>query len=675
MVKYLLSYLVLTSVVYGVDLGSVDVNAKIDNKILQDGFTEVFEEPEYYENFDRVNSMPSQKRITTKEALFIPGVQGDPIKSIQSLSGVTSLGDSSGELYIYGSKPEETITTINHLPIGYLFHMGGLHSVIAPDSIDQIDAYMAGFNATYGDAMGAVINVTPSYPDDEYSGYVHMGLYDSSIGLNLPINEKTSVYVGARRSYFDLLVEKTGTLDEDSNTTYTEFPNYYDFTFIMKYAMDSNNLFSMELISANDSLEIASDDNKIKDPEATGQIKANFGFTTVGLRHQGSYNNYETNSLVYYKYEKQNTQLFEDYYVNINSNVSGFFHQSTFQLDSHKLIAGVEYKSVYTPLNLNISTLPSDDKPDFDFTSEEKFHLNETIKANQYTLFLEDIYTINDNFLMRYGSRFNYTSYIGLKGYIDPRFSLLYMLNDSNNISASTGIYTQAPQGDKTLKDIGNPNAKYERAQHYVLHFDNSYYENISFNIDGFYKKYLDLLIEDDINKFENDGEGYAYGIDASIKIRSDDYYLFGAYTYMKSKRELNTDDSKLYRFYGEIPHTLQLIAGKKFLQNWSFSTKLDYHSGAPYTKVIDTYNDNGRVRPIYEDPFNTRLPYYFSLNVKIAQELKLSKNQTLEWSFEIMNLTNHKNITEINYDDNYNEEGYAKSLPILPWFDVTYRF
>ena len=678
MLRIVFGLIVSLNIVYAVDLGIVDVNAK-EEATQNSGFAEVFEEPEYHETLDRVESMPSQKRITTKEALFIPGVQGDPIKAVQSLSGVTTLGDSSGELFIYGSKPEESITTINHLPIGYLFHMGGLHSVIAPDAIDQIDAYMAGFDATYGDAMGGVINVTPAYPKDDYTGYYHLGIYDASVGINAPINEKTSLYFGARRSYFDLFLaamgKATGTLDEDSNTTYTEFPNYYDMTFMMSYTSDSSNMYSLELITANDSLEIASQDNIIKDPEAVGQIKADFGFTTIGLRHQGSYNDYETNSLLYYKYQRQRTTLFDDFFVDIDSHESGFFHKSTLNFDSHKLVAGVELTNFVTPLEFNITTPPSADEPDYDFTSEEKFYLNSTFRANSATVFLEDIYSINKKTTMRYGLRANYSDYNNFDGYVDPRFSFLYMLDNSNNLSFSTGLYTQRPEGYKIIDEIGNPNAKYERAEHYVVHYDNSFFENTTFNIDLFYKKYLDLLIKDDAKQFENTGDGYAYGIDTSLKIRADDLYLFGAYTYMKSKRKLNTKSPDLYRFYGEIPHTLQLIAGKKFWGNWAMSMRMDYHSGTPYTKVIGTYDDSGRIRPIYEDPFNSRLPDYFSLNIKIAQEVKVTQTQSLEWSFELMNLTNHENITEINYDDNYNEDGYSKGLPFLPWFDLTYRF
>ena len=681
--KALLTFYIITvSCLQGVELELIEVNAQSESAD-QEAFEDIFKVPEYLEQPQYISDMPAQKRMSKDEAMFVPGVQGDPIKSIQSLSGVTALGDLSGELYIYGSKPEETLTTINHLPIGYLFHMGGLHSVIGPEAIEQIDAYMAGFDVTYGNAMGGVIDITPAYPEGDLSGYGHMGLYDASAGITVPLSDEVSFYFGARRSYFDLLLgavgKATGTLDEDSNTTYTEFPNYYDATFIGDYVPNDNNIYSLELISADDSLEISSQANIIKDPEATGRIRSHRAFTTVGVRHQSFYGDYESNTLLFYKYSTVRAELFDGYFVDIDSHESGLYHQSSYTLHQHKFVVGVELGHVETPLDLNISSLPSRDNPDFDFTTADKYKIQENIRANAATLFLEDIYHLSDDLVLRPGVRLGYSDYKNYGAYVDPRFSILYALNPLNNLSFSTGIYTQTPNGVKTIAELGNPELSYERAAHYVLHYDSTLEEKGVFSIDGFYKDYFDLVVDDNRSLYSNGGEGYAYGIDSSYKLRYENYYAHIAYTYIRSKRELNAQSKTLERFYGEIPHTLQMIAGVRLWQNWLFSTRMNYHSGAPYTKVIATYTDpmdpDNRVRPIYDRPFSSRLPDYFSLNLKVAQTLKFSGTERLEWSFELMNVTNHKNISGIKYDDNYKVVGEYKQLPLLPWFDLTYYF
>lgn len=668
-----------TALLQSVELDLLEVNADAERNTSA-SFQEIFSTPEYIESPQYTPSMPSQKRMTKEEAMFVPGVQGDPIKAIQSLSGVTALGDLSGELYIYGSKPEETQTTLNHLPIGYLFHMGGLHSVIAPEAIEQIDAYMAGFDVSYGNAMGGVIDVTPTYSKPELSGYGHMGLYDASAGINVPLSESVGFYFGARRSYFDLLLgavgKATGTLDEDTNTTYTEFPNYYDITFIGDYVPNDNNIFSLEVISADDSLEIASYGNSVKDPEANGQIKSHRAFTTVGARHRSFYGDYESNTLIYYKYSNVRADLFDGYFVDVVSHQSGLYHQSTYTQGDHKFLVGVELQHLETPLDLNISKLPGRDAPGFDFTTANKYALKETIRANGADLFIEDIYHLTEKFILRPGLRFGYSDYNNYGGSIDPRFSMLYALTPHDNLSFATGIYTQSPIGIKTVKNFGNPDLGYERAAHYVLHYDRALNYGGDFSIDGFYKDYFNLVVDNNQSIYSNGGKGYAYGVDTSYKLRYKDYYAHVAYTYIRSKRQLNAQSQDLERFYGEIPHTLQLIGGVRFAKDWLFSTRMNYHSGAPYTKVIATTPDpiNRRVLPVYDTPNSSRLPAYFSLNLKIAQQLHFDHSK-LEWSFEIMNITNHENISGITYDDNYNETGYAKQLPLLPWFDLTYYF
>jgi len=670
------------STLLGVELEMIEVNSKAYQE-NDDAFEDIFKAPEYFETPQYVPAMPSQKRMSKEEAKFIPGGQGDPVKAIQALSGVTSLGDLSGELYIYGSKPEETLTTINHLPIGYLYHMGGLHSVIAPEAIEQIDAYLAGFDVTYGNAMGGVIDITPAYPKDDLSGFGHVGIYDASAGINVALSDEVGFYFGARRSYFDLLLgavgKATGTLDEDTNTSYTEFPNYYDVTFIGSYIPNDNNIYSLELISADDALEISTFANEVKDPEANGEIKSHRGFTTVGLRHQSFYGDYESNTLLYYKYSTTRVKLFEGYFIDVDSHESGLYHQSSYTYDNHKFVVGLELQHLETPIDLNISELPPSGTPGFDFTTADKFRVKENIRANAVTFFVEDIYHLQPNIVIRPGLRFSYSDYKSYGGYVDPRLSLLYAPTPEDTFSFSTGLYTQAPNGVKTIEKLGNPEIGYERAMHYVLHYDRKLYRSGELSVDGFYKDYQDLVVDDNQSQYLNGGEGYAYGIDANYKLRYENYYAYAAYTYIRSKRQLNTSSRNLERFYGEVPHTLQLIGGMRLWHNWLFSTRMNYHGGAPYTKVLGTYTNptdpTNRKLPIYDTPNSSRLPEYFSLNLKAAQQISFSGGSRFEWSFELMNVTNHENISGINYDDNYNEVGYYKQLPFLPWFDLTYYF
>ncbi len=170
---------------------------------------------------------PMQKQITSKEALMIPGTNGDPIKALKSFAGVVSTNNDEGsEIYIHGSKPRETEFSVNHLPLGYVFHVGGLHSVIAPEATAQIDAYLGGFDTTY-ESMGAVVEITPKFPEGSNKGRVHVGMYDSDFAYDAKLGEDTSLFISGRRSYFDLIASKVldeldkDEKDETKKTTFT----------------------------------------------------------------------------------------------------------------------------------------------------------------------------------------------------------------------------------------------------------------------------------------------------------------------------------------------------------------------------------------------------------------------------------------------------------------------
>ncbi len=678
----LLSLMMTLSLIGDEDLGEIQIEGTAPT---EDGFSEVFTLPEYIEQRSYMPNAAGQKRMTTQEAMFIPGVQGDPLKGLKSLGGVTALSDMTGELYIYGSKPQESQYSINHLPIGYVFHGFGIHSVISPDAIDQIDAYLGGFDTTYGDAMGGIIDITPRYPTGSDSGFGHIGIYDASAGVDVALSNDVSLYVGARRSYYDLLLqavgETTGTLSEEDNVTYTQFPNYWDITALLDYRFDDSNAFSVEMLTAKDDLTIQTYNNIEKDPLATGNIDNDSGFFSAGARHRYEGSEQSTNTLLYYNKSYYNTELFTDYFFKFESQRYGLFHQNDIQLDDHLFTFGVEFEHLDLPLDFYLSRPPSPNDPDFDFTTEEKFRVDETIRIDTRVLFWQDTWQVNDDLTLRYGIRYSNTDYQEFQGLIDPRVSAVYQLGYDDSISASIGLYSQIPEGFQTQEDLGSTTLSFERSAHFMFSYDHVD-ANAQWSISPFYKRFDDLAIDvldanGSTDTYASSGKGDAYGIDLSAKYRNGRYYAFAAYTYLRAKRQVDTSDPTKYPFYGDIPHTLQLMGSVRFLDNWAFSVLTKYASGKPYTPIVGTYEDpaDSRVRPVYGDLFSERLPDYFTLNLKLAQEIAMKDGSSLTWSFELMNATNHENVSEIRYDDDYRQEGYITQLPLLPWFDVTYRF
>jgi len=645
------------------------------------------EESFLYQKESYMPNAPMQKQITTQEALKVAGSNGDPVKALKSFAGIVSTNNDEGrDLYIHGSKPRETTYSINQLPIGYLFHGGGLHSVIAPEATAQIDAYLGGFDTTY-DAMGAVIDITPNYPKGSNKGRVHIGLYDADFAYDAKLGEDTSLFISGRRSYFDLIADKVlDALEEDERdpekkTTFTLFPQYYDTNLILSHTV-GNHILSLEAISAKDELKLNSTLNKTKDPVANGKINIKNQFTTVGARWIYSGNDYESMTLLSHMNSSFNGEFFDaDYFVDTESNDLSLYHETVFELENHKPLVGFELTQTKNPLKAYITNPPSSDDFEPLVTDQEVVDIDKTFKANSYTLFAQDIWSITPNDHFRYGLRAWDTDFQNFGSGVDPRFAYVHDFSKSLSTSFAVGKYSQFPEITRVIQGFGNPRIDtVEHSNHYTMNLSKKFNKETSLVVEPYYKTFKNLAIQDDFTRYEAVGEGEAYGIDVTYRTKLNKFDMIFAYTFVKAKRQLNTNTNRQYTFEGDIPHTLQINTSYQFNNDWRLSSLFRFNSGRPYTPIIGTedavYQGQAYKRPIYGDPYSNRMPNNFDLDVQISKTYKYA-NSSLEVAFELMNVNAlfQKNIEEYRYDDNYVRDGEYEQMGFLPAFHLTYRF
>ncbi len=658
------------------ELQKIEINAADDNS--RDFIIEK-------ESF--MKSAPMQKQITIKQALEIAGTNGDPIKALKSFAGIVSTNNDDGsELYIHGSKPRETEFTINHLPIGYLFHYGGFYSVIAPEMTGQIDAYLGGFDVSY-DTMGAVVDITPKYPTGSNSGRIHIGMYDADFAYDAKLGEDTNLFIGARRSYIDLIATKImDELDKDDKdaskkTTFTVFPQFYDAQLILS-TTKGDHAFSLEMITAQDEMKLYDTMEKDKDPVAVGKINSKIKSSTVGARWIYGGENFTSHTLLYYVIVDQKLNLFDkDFFVKATSKKRGLYHESIFTLKNHKPMVGFELIDTKTPLKTHMVN-PS--FTDFDpvLADRDIVKLDKTFSAQGYTLFAQDIWSITPKNHFRYGLRAWNTKYQDFGGGVDPRVAYVYDVSDYLTLSAAIGRYSQFPESLFVIDGFGNNKINtYEFSDHYTFSIQKKFSDNSSLVVEPYFKNFKNLAISDDVTKYEAVGKGEAYGLDITYKKQLENLDIIASYTYVKAKRQLNTNNKKQYRFEGDIPNTLQLHTNYRFGNNWRISSSLKYNDGAPYTPIIATedytYEGKNYKRPIYGKPYSSRLPSNIDLDIQIGKTKKLSNNRSLEFSLELMNITTlfKKNVAEIKYNDDYEKDGEYHQMGFLPAIHVNYRF
>ena len=255
-------------------------------------------------------------------------------------------------------------------------------------------------------------------------------------------------------------------------------------------------------------------------------------------------------------------------------------------------------------------------------------------------------------------------------------------LSDKTSLSFSMGKYSQFPETTYVIEGFGNPRIDTtEIAYHYALNFKTEFEDKSTLEIEPYYKRFKNLAIDDAVTKYEAVGEGEAYGFDVTYTKRVEDLDLIFAYTYVNTKRQLNTDSTKEYRFEGDIPRTVQLQASYEFSNNWRASTRLAYSSGRPYTPIIGTepyiYEGATYLRPLYGEPYTKRMPATYDFDVQIGKAYKYEDGTSLEYTLELMNINAlfRDNIDSYDYNDQWERDGEVKQLGFLPALHVTYRF
>ncbi len=633
--------------------------------------------PTYLENQTFVRDAPMQKQISIREAMDLPGVLGDPIKAVSTLPGVVT--GSGGELFFHGSKDGESAPTINHLPVGYLFHLDSIHSVMSPEAVDQLDVYLGGFDTTYGNAIGGVIDVTPRYPLGNSGAYVHIGLLDSALGFETGLGKGWALSAHARRSYLDLIVPANALDDSENKATVTIFPNYTDVNAILTYTQ-GNHRFSLETLYAADEFGVNTQENTVKDPAATGDLNARYGFSSTGLRWRYENGDYRANTLLGYLYQWQRFAIFGGYFFTEKSSTGTLYHLSSWRRGAHDLSAGLEVQRQYLPIDAVLPVPPSEDQVDFDLTSAATYRVKETLQPTVYSVFAQDLWQFAERWRTRIGVRGEYSDLGDRPVRVMPRGALIHDLTDSDALSASAGLYSSRPGVYKRFDQIGNPDLGDETAIHYGLAWNHRSSELGTWTIEPYYKQLDHLAVANVQDHFNDDGEGTAWGVDISYRLRGPTWYAALSYSFQQARRQLSSDDERTYSFYGDVPHSFQLAGSWRFAPGWSTSFLAKYTSGQPYTPVVGTYlytdtNGNTRLRPTYGEPYSARFPSYITLNHRVSWSTRLQGGEQVEVGVEIQNLTNHRNVIGIRYNDQYQKDRDMTGIGLLPSLDVTVRF
>jgi carboxypeptidase-like protein len=586
--------------------------------------------------------------MTSMDVITTPGGAADMFQSLKTLPGITQVSESA-QLYVRGGDPNETITLLDQAslyhPFTYESAYGGLFSNINTETIKGMYFSSGGFSSKYGNVLSGVLELTTKNEPKVSKFLLGLSLASSDIYGQIPIsNSNMGLRFSARQSYTKPIFWLNGGLD--------------DFT-VMPTSSDANITLSSKY---SDTGRIKLFASIAKDGQGVNVKRPGYKDVFNGASNS-NFINLQLTDILFNNTVLKTSISRTDYksswklgILDLNRKDNGLKLRSDIETiisNSVKLLTGfdIEYRDVGFK-----GIIPAED---FDLRSDGNGEVIDAgfdvTRSGVYAeLEISKLFGLSDLYFIG-GLRGDMVSPLALK-WIDPRISFGYRITDKLTLNLGGGIFHQHPDPRLYSSSDGNPNLKSMDATHYIASLDYKINKVSSARIEGYQKDYRNLPLEDEKLNYNNNGYGFARGIDFMIK--GD---LFGiidgwlSYGFINTKRKW-MDFESLSSSSFDITHNFTVISKYNFTPSFQVGINYKYATGRPFDPVIGSniIPDLSIYEPVYGNKNSARYPTYQRLDLRLTYLTRLFDDYFTVFYVEGLNILDINNIFGYSYNADY---------------------
>ncbi|MEO6601494.1 MAG: hypothetical protein ABIQ16_16575, partial [Polyangiaceae bacterium] len=553
------------------------------------------------------------------------------------------------------------------VPLAY--HFGGLSSVVPTELLDQIAFYPGNFSASYGRAMGGIVEARLRPP--RVNGY-HVVVENSILGargiIEGPLGRGYSFFVAGQRSWLDLLL--TPLLKEEGQTQ-TALPSWADYQLAVRKDFNPESSLRVLFFGSDDSYDTVDPVSNAADPVAGGAL----GYHTSFWRAQAKFDTQLT-SRTHFKltaaYGQDRLALSLG-----NILIDATLHPFTSRAElSHQVVQGVRanvgFDLSYQAYDFALQ-LPQATRPGVPTGGPGQPPIH---SKGAKTLFQPGAYAELE-LVPGAGTRIVPALRADYDNSVDhwdiaPRINVRQDLRGSyprTTLKGGAGLYYQPPSPLDTAPGLGQSGLTSNRSAHYDIGFEQEFSRHLELSMDVFYKRF-DRLVTPNAG---NSGSGSAYGVEWLLRYKADPHF-FGwvAYTLSRSeRREVPSEPTTRFQF--DQTHVVTAVANYKLGRGWQLGGRFRLTSGDLYTPTGTGAFDasTGSQLGIAAFPaYGSRFPAFNQLDLRIekTREFKWAR---VTWFLDVQNVYAKNNPLGMTYNYNYTRSVYTQGLPILPIIGV----
>ena len=594
---------------------------------------------------------------------ILPGlIETDVLQAVQALPGVQSIDETVSNINIRGGSHDQNLILWDDIKMYQSGHFFGLISSFNPQITQNVTVVANGTDAAHTDGVSGTLLL---YSDDDlqnkFSGSFGANFISADLFADIPLGEKSSIQVAARRSiddvvrtptfdvFFERVTQETEIADnEQSVINSNQSFSFYDTSFRWLYQPSENDKIRLNFILINNDLTF-DETAGLNENTETRQSSLSQNSLGVGLSYERKWNSKFTTQINAYntEYELQG----------INSNV---LEQQRFLQENIVSETGARIKGTY---DLNNITLTAG----YQFNESEIININDidvprflrrdSEVLREHALFVQAFYKDDRGFRVTPGLRANYIAKFNTV-LVEPRLSVNKQLGEHFQIEV-LGEFKH--QNTSQIVNLENDFLGVERRRWQLTDNDSIpilqskqaslglRYNNKGWLLDatGYYKNVDGITAQSQsfTTKFEfarATGSYDVVGLDFLLPKRIKNLSTWASYSYMVNEYTFRSLEEDVFPSNFDATHTLTI--GASYSNDaLRIGAGLNYRTGKPTSIPVEG-------NAVIDDEINfgvansNRLEDYVRVDASVLYKWKIAEGVHSEIGGSVWNILNQEN-------------------------------
>ena len=592
---------------------------------------------------------PGSFALGPLDAVRTPGAQGDLLRALQSLPGVSHVDEGAG-LFVRGGDTSETLVLLDGVTIAHPYRYetptGGFRGSIDPFMTQGLSFSSGGFSARFGNALSAVLDLHGLSRPEVKQVSITAGLAQVSTDFSFPIGSNLGFRLNAQRVLPRLLFAVN-----PPPRQFDQYPTGWDVGGTAEFATTAFGTFKGFVLDQGDRVGVETE----KD--------AFIGFLHSGTRHRlfsGTWKRPLSST-----WEIRTAFGRDTYMDSVDVGVLGldktdrrFTGRAELQgsAASWNLLVGLDGDHAGTLIDGHVPQRGGD----FGGTGgtsgfrvdRDDWRLGSYIEGSRTLGRLTPTIGVR---IDRFAREQSTTT--------DPRISAAFKIARTQQLRVAAGIFHQAPSTAYFDAVRGATHLPTMMAAHYVVGYELGSAEGTGFlRIEGYHKKYSRLPLENAAFGFAGDGYGTAKGIDFFARRAWDRLELRISTSWLDARRRWTPPEQRdryplpqgTWAPDFSIPWSGDLVANMPLFGPLALGAGWRAASGRPNTPVIGVRQNSRGIEPVYGSINSERLPHYQRLDLSTSALFPVSAGGVLILFASVDNVLARGNFFEYAYSSDY---------------------